>query len=333
MNAVSDFDLLTNLDQSAYREPCARDSGRRFPRPAERSSGQPASMRTSAAAGSGSVCGPALRQRPWIQPRIDTNRYRILTFEFGVPDTPRDILHGSIARIVWRVNGESAENVSDDIIFSSRSGANVLNKVIVDMADWNSLSLERRFPQRLDQRVDQQSPGSTSSASTRTNSIGRRTSSSSASSWRRLKRQARRTRFAGPSANRAARSDLYWDDDASGFDGTLIQNNINASSGQLQLGREQHRDLDAHELLHLRDFPRRRRSGEQYQPCLRQVADRHRQHLSAAASSRAQPADAELRSRRPEQDYGTPNRPRHRRRRGSPCWTVDNTGSFDGLPR
>ena len=88
--------------------------------------------------------------------RIDTNRYRILTFEFGVPDKPRDILNGSIARIVWRVNGESAENVSDDIIFNSRSGANVLNKVIVDMADRRQPLARTRFPQRLDQWVDQQ---------------------------------------------------------------------------------------------------------------------------------------------------------------------------------
>ena len=196
-------------------------------------------------------------------------------------------------------DGESAENVSDDIIFSSRSGANVLNKVIVDMADRNSLPLEPGSPSgwingstnkpgldifRVDPHEFDRADGLLHQAIKL--AALEKTSASYTIRWT----------FSKPSGT----VDLYWDDDSSGFDGTLIQNNVNASSGTVQLEREQHRDLHTHELLHLRDLSRRRRGGEQHESCLREVADRHRQHLSSAASSRAQPADAELRSRRPE---------------------------------
>ncbi len=64
--------------------------------------------------------------------RIDTNRYRILTAELGLAGD-RDINAGSIARIVWRVAGESASNVSDDLILNHRQGANVLHTINLDM--------------------------------------------------------------------------------------------------------------------------------------------------------------------------------------------------------
>lgn len=64
--------------------------------------------------------------------RIDTNRYRILTLEMGVAGD-RDINNGSVARIVWRVAGETKEFVSDDIILLHRSGANTLQTLILDM--------------------------------------------------------------------------------------------------------------------------------------------------------------------------------------------------------
>ena len=78
--------------------------------------------------------------------RIDPSRYRILTAEFGMPNIARNLNNingGSIARIVWRVAGSTLECVSDDIIFSSRVGANVLDKFSVDMADRNVLPLEQ----------------------------------------------------------------------------------------------------------------------------------------------------------------------------------------------
>jgi hypothetical protein len=82
----------------------------------------------------------------WMSPpsvRIDPNRYRILTVEFGIPDKPRSLLHGSIARIVWRVAGQVDSCVSDDIIFNHRAGANVLDKLVVDMADRGTLKIEQ----------------------------------------------------------------------------------------------------------------------------------------------------------------------------------------------
>jgi hypothetical protein len=73
--------------------------------------------------------------------RIDPLRYRILTVEFGLPNLPRSLVGGSVARVIWRVAG-STDSVSDDIIVDSRSGANVMDKVIVDMADRTVLPLE-----------------------------------------------------------------------------------------------------------------------------------------------------------------------------------------------
>jgi len=73
---------------------------------------------------------------------IDPNRYRILTAEFGLPNVARSVNTGSVARIAWRVAGAS-DSVSDDIIINSRAGANVLDKVIVDMADRTVLPIEQ----------------------------------------------------------------------------------------------------------------------------------------------------------------------------------------------
>ncbi len=64
---------------------------------------------------------------------INPNWYRILTLNMGLPGA-RDIVSGSIARVIWRVAGESVENVSDDIIVNSKSGPPyVLDKIIADM--------------------------------------------------------------------------------------------------------------------------------------------------------------------------------------------------------
>ncbi len=83
----------------------------------------------------------------WFQVRgantsIDTSRYRILSLEMGIAGD-RDINRGSIARIVWQNKG-GTENVSDDIILNHRSGANVIQKLNLDMKtlalDPNSLT-------------------------------------------------------------------------------------------------------------------------------------------------------------------------------------------------
>ncbi len=65
--------------------------------------------------------------------RIDPDRYRILTLELGVPGA-RDLVNGSIARVIWRVAGESVENVGADIVVNSKAGSPVvIDKIITDM--------------------------------------------------------------------------------------------------------------------------------------------------------------------------------------------------------
>ena len=64
---------------------------------------------------------------------IDPDRYRVLTLELGMP-VARDLVNGSIARVIWRVAGETLENVSDDISVDSKSGSPVvIDRIITDM--------------------------------------------------------------------------------------------------------------------------------------------------------------------------------------------------------
>lgn len=231
MNAVSDFDLLTNVTSPQITSLALET-------PAGVSLGvQNVFKATSVDV---NVSGGGVGD-PYVDPlfvtgrgfnsKIDTNRYRILTFEFGVPDKPRDILHGSIARIVWRVSGESAENVSDDIIFSSRSGANVLNKVIVDMADRVILPLELGSPSGW-------LNGSTNNPGLDIFRVDPHEFARPTDFFIKRIKLAALEKTNGSYTIRWAFSetsgtvDLYWDNDASGFDGTLIQRDINAAAGQ-----------------------------------------------------------------------------------------------------
>lgn len=66
--------------------------------------------------------------------RIDPNKYRILTAEMGLPNKPRDLCGGSIVRVVWWVAGEPYENYSWGIPLNSRAGANVVNRINLDLA-------------------------------------------------------------------------------------------------------------------------------------------------------------------------------------------------------
>ena len=64
--------------------------------------------------------------------RIDADRYRVLTFEPSLPGA-RNVLNGSIARVVWKIADETLENVSQDIVVNHRAGANVFAKIVADM--------------------------------------------------------------------------------------------------------------------------------------------------------------------------------------------------------
>lgn len=72
--------------------------------------------------------------------KIDPLHYRILTVEYGIPNLPRDLVNGSVARVVWRVAGD-VPSVSESIIVDSRAGANVMDKFSVDMADRSVLPI------------------------------------------------------------------------------------------------------------------------------------------------------------------------------------------------
>ncbi len=65
---------------------------------------------------------------------IDPTRYRILTAEFGMPNLARDLCGGSIFRVVWHVAGEVDESYGRAFALNSRAGANVVNRVTLDMA-------------------------------------------------------------------------------------------------------------------------------------------------------------------------------------------------------
>ncbi len=92
-----------------------------------------------------------------LHTRIDASRYRLVTFDMGV-NHERDILNGSIARLVWHIAGETwnttgppsivadAENVSEDFVLrhmkvdatknqDSFSTRYTLDRIQVDLAD------------------------------------------------------------------------------------------------------------------------------------------------------------------------------------------------------
>ena len=70
-------------------------------------------------------------ERGWNH-RIDADRYRILTYELSLPGA-RNVLNGSIARVVWKIADETDSNVSQDIVINHRAGADVFARIIADM--------------------------------------------------------------------------------------------------------------------------------------------------------------------------------------------------------
>ena len=162
--------------------------------------------------------------------QIDANRYRIFTVEFGVPNRARGINCGSIARIIWRGRGDLGPgSVSDDIIFNSRAGVNMLDKITVDMktllveqgtgvggTNWvngptGGIDIFRFDP------LEYPEP---------TQFIIKRMKLTSLEQARTS--YTIRWNYSKPSGT----VDLFYDDNGSGFNGTQIANNVDATAGQ-----------------------------------------------------------------------------------------------------
>lgn len=178
----------------------------------------------------GMVGDPVVYMLSWwnrgFNHRIDSSRYRILTVDMGVAGN-RDINLGSIARIIWRTNGEAAENVSDDIILNHRSGANVIQKIIADMktmpldpegspstSGWNGL---------IDGfRVDPHEFSDPRAFWIRSVKLAafERAHTSYAIRWQ----------YASEGA--ASTVSLYWDTDKTGFNGTQLATGLDPAAGQ-----------------------------------------------------------------------------------------------------
>jgi len=74
---------------------------------------------------------------PWYGKRgtttsIDTNKYHILTFKSGISGT-YSYNDGSMARVVWKRDDESVENVSRDIVIRHFADRWLVNKIVVDL--------------------------------------------------------------------------------------------------------------------------------------------------------------------------------------------------------
>ena len=157
---------------------------------------------------------------------IDSNYYRIATVEMGLPGD-RNINGGSIARLVWRVKGETAEVVSEDIIINHRSGANVLDSFTFDM---KNLPIE---------------PGAGSPSHTGWNGLidefrlDPHEFTPATEFWVRkvklaaLERAGSSYRIAWgyDAQNSGATLSLWYDSDRSGFDGTRIIDGVSPTDG------------------------------------------------------------------------------------------------------
>ena len=206
MNAVSDFDLLTNLTNPHIESLALETAGRRFARPADGLPGNQRRCEHQRRRGRRSVCGPALRQRPRIQ---HADRYQPLSHpDLRVRRTRQAPRHSQRLDCTHCLAGERRVRRKRQRRhhFQQPFRGECPQQGNRRHGRSDTASRSRQVPPAAGSTGRPTSRGSTSSGSTRTNSIGRRTFSSSASSWRRSKRRARRTRFAGPSANRAARS-------------------------------------------------------------------------------------------------------------------------------
>ena len=230
-NSLSDIDTLFNVDNPTITTlNMEKPDGTALP-------AQQVFLGTSTAAAGGcaAVGDPVMVMLDFAKRGrnvlIDTNRYRLLTVEFGIPNAPRDVNCGSIARIVWHKKGDSVTSgysVSDDILFNHRAGVNLLDKFTVDLKtlfveqgtgaggfDWNNGAQGG-----VDYfRFDPHEFGPATQFYVKRIKIAdyERAKNSYTITWT----------FSDP----AGSVDLFYDMDGSGFDGTMFAQGLNATAG------------------------------------------------------------------------------------------------------
>lgn len=66
------------------------------------------------------------------QTPINTMKYHNLVFQMGIQGA-QNVVAGSVARVMWRLRGESVENVSDDIIIRHHEDNWTMSKIVCDL--------------------------------------------------------------------------------------------------------------------------------------------------------------------------------------------------------
>jgi hypothetical protein len=126
MNATSDIDLTFNVAGAAITNVPAQDEA----------GANLGNVRVYSGVTTSNFGDPELFPLHWTKrgatTHIDSNRYRILSLKWGIK-RDRDINAGSIGRIIWRVFGETVENVSLDLILRHLPNVNVIQNIIADM--------------------------------------------------------------------------------------------------------------------------------------------------------------------------------------------------------
>ena len=126
MNATSDIDFTLNVTGTSIQNIPAQDE-------AGNSLG---SVRTYFGTTASNFADPQIFPLFWngrgATTHIDTSRYRILSLKWGLQHV-RDLNNGSVGRVVWRVFGESVENVSMAFNLKNLGTANVMQNIIADM--------------------------------------------------------------------------------------------------------------------------------------------------------------------------------------------------------
>ncbi len=157
---------------------------------------------------------------------IDTSRYHNLVFKMGIAGT-QSVSEGSIARVMWRRNDETVENVTEDIVIRHLADRWIMNKIVFDLKEiplegGSGSPSQSGWTGEVDSfRID---PHEFTSSRAFFFDEVRITSDWTADSSFEIEWDL--SDLDGP-----ASVSLYYDTDQSGFDGTLIASGLVSSSG------------------------------------------------------------------------------------------------------